>query len=443
MSAFLERLRAIHRECGSNNASMTPPIGRTFSLPNLPVQSANDVMPQDRIVVPLAEVERRGQACLSGSLRIDPGTQHGALAVGEILNLSGRAAFMMSGDERLRDFDVTQAAFFDLETTGLMGGSGNLAFLAGLVRVERGGSVVVHQVLLRHPAEEPAALALIEELLDPVEFLVSFNGKAFDRNVLADRFVMNRLDPSPVLEMPHLDLLHPARRIYRGHLGACNLSAIEVNCLGVRRPDTEVSGADVPGRWFEFLHSGRLPLLQPVISHNLLDLLSLLTLAARLADLLAGRDLDAVPVTIQVAVARLMVLRGEADHGETVLRRIASGDPRDPVIYSALGLLADHLRKTSRHTESIGLWSRMIEAVGAEDLAPWMGLAIALEHRLGRPEEALELVDRLLDRLLRDGTVGDEVRGLTHRRARLARKAAGAQSGQALVLDRGTADCVG
>lgn len=441
MSALLERLRTLHGECGDQNNAATAPVHLRFSLPEIPVPPAASEIARDWRAPQLREVERGGQSCLAGRTRLEPGTRHGGLAVGEVLNLTGPAAYILSGDERLRDFDVTRAAFFDLETTGLMGGSGNLAFLAGLVRVERSGHVVVHQVLLRHPAEEPAALELIQELLAPVEFLVSFNGKSFDRNVLADRFVMNRLEPGPILEMAHLDLLHPARRIYRGLLGACNLSAIELACLGVHRPATEVHGADVPDRWFRFLHSGRFSILQPVISHNLLDVLSLVTLGAKFATSLDLARLPSAPKTVQVAVARLLLLRGDAGEGEVVLRRITRGDPRESVVYSAMGLLAEHLRKNSRHVESTHLWARMIEAAGADDLAPWMGLVIALEHRLGRPGDALALVDRLLERMPRDGVSSPERRRLTHRRSRLARKAVVARSGPARAPAPERVDC--
>jgi hypothetical protein len=341
----------------------------------------------------------------------------------------------LSGDPRLERFDVTRAAFFDLETTGLMGGSGNLAFLAGLIRVEADGAVVLHQILIRHPAEEPAALALLEEHLADVDFLVSFNGKSFDRNVLADRFVMNRMSPRRVLSLPHLDLLHPVRRLYRGAVGACNLAAIEASCLGLHRPANEVRGADVPGQWFDFLHTERFELLAPVVDHNLLDILSLVTLGAHLADCVSSPDSAGAAPVVQVAVARLLLARGAAGDGERRLRRLALGDAQDPIVYVALGLLAEHLRKSARFAEANTLWGRMIAAGGTGDLSPWVGSAIALEHRLRRPGEALALVERLLDSLPTEGVLSLEREQLSHRRARLLRKAARVQCGRAPAPD--------
>ena len=43
--------------------------------------------------------------------------------------------------------------------------------------------------------------------------LVSFNGKSFDAPVLETRYLFHRLD-WPVAGMPHLDVLHPARRFW-------------------------------------------------------------------------------------------------------------------------------------------------------------------------------------------------------------------------------------
>jgi len=372
--------------------------------------------------VPRRELARAGTSCLYGELTLPPGTAHGALRLDEVLRLEGRSAVLLSGDADLAGFDPTRALFFDLETTGLMGGSGNLAFLSGGVRIDEDGVVTVHQLMIRDPSEEPAALDRLAELLADVDFLVSFNGKSFDRNVLADRFTMNRMDPDRVLELPHLDLLHPARRLFRKTHRSCSLSSLEEHRLGVFRCETEVRGAEVPERWFDFLRTGRFELVEPVIEHNVLDLLSLLTLAAHLSRCVEAPGAALPEPTALIQAARLLLERGESERAEEILKLLTRGAGDDPVVYGALGVYAEHLRKTERYDEALALWRRMIDAAGAADLEPWRAAAVALEWRLGRPDEALELVEQVLGRVGEDPLAEPELDDLRRRRARLARK---------------------
>jgi tetratricopeptide (TPR) repeat protein len=262
-----------------------------------------------------------------------------------------------------------------------------------------------------------------------VDFLVSFNGKSFDRNVLADRFVMNRMSPSRVLELPHMDLLHPSRRLFGGLLGSCSLSALEEDFLAVYRHEAEVRGSEVPQRWFDYLRGGDVDLLEPVIEHNVLDVLSLVTLAGLLGACVEAPGLVLPQPRAQVALSRLFIERGNLHRAEELLRLLCRGRADDPVVYSALGLLAVCLRRTGRFEEAVSVWMRMIEAAGTSDIAPWLGAMIALEHRLRKPERALELAEEVLSRLEEGELLLAEVPALRHRRARLRRKALSPKSG--------------
>jgi uncharacterized protein YprB with RNaseH-like and TPR domain len=104
--------------------------------------------------------------------------------------------------------------FFDLETTGLAGGAGTCAFLVGCARFHEDGSFVVRQFLLVRQAEEPHLLALAARELG-TGAIVSFNGKSFDVPLLELRHQFHRR-PWAARGLPHLDLLYPARRVWRG-----------------------------------------------------------------------------------------------------------------------------------------------------------------------------------------------------------------------------------
>jgi hypothetical protein len=104
--------------------------------------------------------------------------------------------------------------YLDTETTGLSGGSGTLAFLVGLAVVEA-DAIVLTQFLLTRFAAETTLLAAIGESLSQQDRLVSYNGKSYDLPLLHTRFRMQGMT-SPFDALPHLDLLHPVRRLF-GH----------------------------------------------------------------------------------------------------------------------------------------------------------------------------------------------------------------------------------
>jgi uncharacterized protein YprB with RNaseH-like and TPR domain len=431
----LDRLRRLHRSPRPGPAGDRPHLIKRHR----PTDPNRPVVQPPRIT--RTEVRRAGTACLHGRCTFPADHVHGGIPIADVLRLDGRAAMLLSGSADLADFDPTDALFFDLETTGLLGGAGNLAFLSGALEVHADGSATLHQLMLRDPTEEAAALTVFAEFLARKRFLVSFNGKSFDRNVMADRFTMNRMDPERVLGMPHLDLLHPARRLFAKALGSCSLSVLEEQRLEVYRHEAEVRGAEVPERWFEFLRTGREPLLAPVLDHNAIDLLSLLTLGAHLVACVEAPGAVLPEPRALLGAAGLLLERGETERGEEVLGLLVRGANDDPVVYGARALLAEHLRRAGRHAEALPVWRRMMRTAGKADLRPWIAAAIALEWRLDRPAEALDLVEDLLDRLVGSRIVPEHA-ALERRRTRLRRRVGGAPRGDPGRSRRpGRADC--
>lgn len=176
-------------------------------------------------------------------------------------------------------WDVRRLLFLDTETTGLSGGAGTLAFLVGLGFVE-GDELVIRQLLMRDYPEEPILLSHVADLMERFDAYVTFNGKSFDLPLLESRMTMHRMR-NRYADLPHLDLLHPARRIWKLRLGRCNLAALEEAVLGEGRAD-DLPGALVPERYFEYLKTRDFALLEDVLHHNMLDIRSLAVLLARL-----------------------------------------------------------------------------------------------------------------------------------------------------------------
>lgn len=181
-------------------------------------------------------------------------------------------------DEGLAGVDAARMLLVDTETTGLHGGSGTLPFVIGLAWFD-GGELVVRQLFVPRPGHERPLLQRLAERLNASSVLVTFNGKCFDWPLLRTRFVMNRLEVPPPL--PHLDLLHCARRVFKRRLGATRLTDLEAQVLGFRRQG-DIPGAEIPAVYFDWLRSGRSADIDRVLEHNAQDLISMAAVLAEL-----------------------------------------------------------------------------------------------------------------------------------------------------------------
>ena len=141
--------------------------------------------------------------------------------------------------------------FFDLETTGLSGGSGTVAFVVGF-GCFKGGRFHVWQFVLPSFAAERRLLAAVTAAVSRAHTIVTFNGKSFDLPFMEMRWLYHRLE-TPLPALRHLDLLHPARRLWGPDTGG--LGGLEGRVLQFRRRD-DVPGFEIPSRYFDYLRSG-------------------------------------------------------------------------------------------------------------------------------------------------------------------------------------------
>jgi uncharacterized protein YprB with RNaseH-like and TPR domain len=111
--------------------------------------------------------------------------------------------------------------------------------------------------------------------------LVSFNGRSYDAPLLKARYRLARL-PCPITPLAHLDLLHPARRRWRGRWENCRLATLERRVLGLIRED-DLPGSEAPRAWRDWLRGGPATDLRRVLQHNHTDVRSLLQLLQVLA----------------------------------------------------------------------------------------------------------------------------------------------------------------
>ena len=355
--------------------------------------------------------------CFIQENQIDASARHGHRRIRDFSGLSMQAASLLANDDVLARYRLEEGLFLDTETTGLAGGTGTMAFLIGLGWFDR-GRFIVRQIFARDFTEERAALTHLADVVGSRRFLVSFNGKTFDVGLLSTRYIMNRLQ-DPFTEMPHLDLLYPARRLIAHRLMNCRLTTIEERVLGLIRRD-DVPGSDIPQRYFDWLRGGDARLLKDVFEHNRLDIISLAALMGHLAELTHGRR-DTAPVDARdlLAVARLYIERQDTWQAQCLLTSLVQSHEAATQMEARKMLSLLH-KRAGRWEDAVGLWQQMIRDQPG-DLFALIELAKWYEHRAHDYATALKLVGLALRQM--DGhAAAAEREALLRRRQRLQRR---------------------
>lgn len=309
---------------------------------------------------------------------------------------------LLALDPTLASAEPARFLFVDTETTGLGTGAGVLPFLVGLGWFDADGTLVLEQLLLKSPSEERAMLDHLEQRFSHASAVVSFNGKSFDLPLLASRRVMNHQRALPAL--PHLDLLHVARRLHKRRLGGCRLGQIESHVIGFERSG-DIEGSEVAARYTHFLRTGDERALEQVVEHNAWDVVSMVALVG-----LYGEPLSGLAAEDLVELARTL-RRGRA------LERAA--EVADRAVALGAGVEALRVRAELAKARGDRAWAlRDFEALAQEVDEPAVRLELAklYEHWVKVPEAALAVLAR--------GT-GEGQAAEARRRARLTRKAVG------------------
>lgn len=315
-----------------------------------------------------------------------------------------QAAALLARSPLARIPPLSDWLFLDLETTGLAGGTGTYAFLVGIGQLTSEG-FRVRQFFLRDLAAERALLTQLAGALRRASVLVTYNGKLFDAPLLDTRYRLARM-PFALDALLHLDLLYPARWLWKLRWGSVRLVNLERSVLGYERPE-DVPGALIPQLYFDYLRGGNERPLRIVFRHNTADVLSLAALAARMLRLVSAPELSNGEPLELFALGRLYERARHLDRARTLYEQaLAAGLPAEvePAALARLSLLCKRLRDYPR---AVTLWQRLVES-GADDagkarLAAYEELAICYEHRLGALGAAAEVTRRALaalDRLL-------------------------------------------
>ena len=426
MSSIGDRLRGIVRPNGGSNGhgsggseNQDPPYDDSLERrpgPVDPASSAADIL----------DGEWR-QAGSHRFLVVDrsyaPGHRHGAISVADGLPPD-------EGWSRLALLAGTPCGgnllFVDLETTGLAGGAGSYAFLVGCGWFSR-GRFHVRQFLLSSFASERALLEAVREIAGTVDTVVTYNGKSFDLPLIETRYALNRLS-TPFAEMPHVDMLHHARRLWHRHDDGHRLSSLESSLLGHER-EGDVPGFEIPSRYFHYVRTGDARPLGAVLEHNRRDLLSLALLTARAAQLLDEGVTAATTAREALGIGRLYERSGLTSDALACYARAA--DMGEDVCADALYAHAMLLRRIRRYQTAAEAWQRLLELDGCPprfEREAAEALAVHHEHRL----RSLISARHLAMRSLQLDATSTRREATAHRLARLERKLARVEAAPAL-----------
>lgn len=259
--------------------------------------------------------------------------------------------------------DPEKWLFLDTETTGLAGGTGTYAFLIGIAWWDSGG-LQVEQFMMRDFSEEHSVLLELATRIAERPVLVTFNGKTFDWPLLQSRYVMTRCIRAPELAA-HLDLLHPARAVWKLRLGSVRLIELERHVLDAERlgwrREHDVPSSLIPQFYFDYLR-GRSPLpLAGVVRHNGMDLRGLAALFGKLNSMLDCQQQDEAEGLDLFGLSRYLQKHGDAVKAELACVAARGRGLPLPFDVQAQRELARMAKRRGEHTSAAKIWDALLE----------------------------------------------------------------------------------
>ena len=309
-------------------------------------------------------------------------------------------ALSMMGFDGQR-FDIRRAVFIDTETTGLSGGAGTVAFLIGTGYVEN-ERFVVKQYLMPDYSAEAEMLEALKRDMARFETAIHFNGRRFDMPLIAERCVMKRIEDF-TRDLWQLDLLYPARSVWKLRIGSCRLTHIESAILGMPERD-DIPGSEIPAKYFESVRTGNIDLLRDVVDHNRQDIVTLTTLLVTLEKMYAAPEEVSEQIDIfslgkvferqgEYRVARHLYLKASVPRATMTAKDLTYGK-----YAGEANLRLYHIeRRNGDYEKCEQTLLNMVKRRQHTDLAR-LELCKLYEHRLRRYSDALKQCRILLDK---------------------------------------------
>jgi hypothetical protein len=284
--------------------------------------------------------------------------------------------------------------FFDTETTGLAGGTGTIPFMLGFGFFEA-ECFRVCIFVLNDLYQEGAFLDEVDRFLAGQEFsgTVTYNGKSFDFPLMETRYILQR-KRFPLLRLPHLDFLFPARTLWKHTCDSRKLGYLGDVLLGLSRAD-DVDPSQIPLLYFNYLRSRSFSLLEKVVQHNAMDMVglaALLLLAVKFQeDIGFTRDEGEI-----LGTARLYEKYGDLEKARQLYELLQHSGQREDIVAKAVKSLAAIKKRKKLYQEALDLWQFLSTLDSGDRLTMWE-LSVHFEHREKDYVKALEYVEKALD----------------------------------------------
>ncbi len=317
--------------------------------------------------------------------------RYGKVCLGDWYALQPEALTVISGSNAFSGLDVQKVLFFDTETTGLAGGTGTIPFMLGFGFFNE----QIFQVkifLLQDLDREGEFLAAVDDFLRAGNFsaTVTFNGKAFDFPLLETRYILQRRR-MPLLDLPHLDFLFPARTLWKNTFESRKLGYLGEMLLGLSRAD-DIDASTIPALYFNFLRHNDFSVIEPIIEHNAMDLVGLAAVV-----LLGARYLEDYNLTGDegeiLGLGLLCERAGLLEKAEAYYRIAKDVSGRTAVSERAVRRLSVLLKKKKLFQEALQLW-KILSA--SNDLQSYREISVHYEHRERNYYQAVEIVEKAL-----------------------------------------------
>jgi hypothetical protein len=297
-----------------------------------------------------------GQYCFVREKTYPLHYKHGLYPLGDFHNVVA----LWNNSESLhplssKNHDSFDLFFFDTETTGLGGGAGNTIFLLGHAQVFQ-DRIVVKQHFLPKPGNE---VALYQSFLSDVntKTLVTYNGKAFDWPHVKTRHTLVRNLVPKLPAFGHFDLFHAARRLWKDRLDSVKLSIVEREILMIQR-EHDVPGYLAPMIYFSYVQTQDPDQISGVLTHNEIDILSLITLYIHLSYRILFPGVEASD-SEQFEVARWLLASGDNQTAFDTFKAVA--DRSEAREFEAKFEMAMHYKRNNCMQEALPLFISVAE----------------------------------------------------------------------------------
>ena len=272
-------------------------------------------------------------------------------------------------------------------------GAGTFAFLIGLGFVTAEG-FLVRQYFLREPSEEHSVLYRLAEDLREFSTLITYNGRGYDAPLLETRYRLAR-EPVPFEAMPHLDLLHACRRLWKLRFDSCKLTYLEERILGHERVG-DVPGFLIPSLYVNYLRTRDARSLVPVFTHNALDILSLACLTSVVGSVFGDpTQYRFRHGTECIGLGRWLLQAGRKDEALHLFRGAINGNIPEELLARTLWDIFQIERQSQRFEAAREPLEQIIGFPNAHHAKAMEALSILFEHRLKDLSRAIHFARRL------------------------------------------------